>query len=213
MKAGTTTRRNKKQDLTEREKAVLIWAIVEDCNDNGKIYLLSRSKDPSEYANGPTLTTTAARWMNQYKVQKFVEEQTAIYKLRLDKIKQEARAEALSGMEQTPPESAPVQDKKSDGAKDKKKDGETKPKEETQQITNIDFTNIENALQELNRLANQIPDAKSRADAITTIQKLIAQTRPEEDSSKEIQRFYTPLSCKGCVLYQKTAESQPEPEK
>lgn len=176
------------KDLTEREKAVIIWAIVTHCDNWPKIYILSRPNAPETYSEN-SLTRAAAKWKKLEKVSTFYREQSLFF-------------EAQKQSQQQPTTNAP--------GTDGKRDGETKPGNEEEKKpapTKIDFTETQNALQELNRLANEIQDPKARADAIQAIQKLINQTRTDDETGPEIQRFYTSLRCRDCVLYQQARKS------
>ena len=183
------------KDITEREKAVIIWALVTGCQDWQKIYLLSRPNDPSTYST-KNLATACSKWKHSARIERFTEEQRAALEAR-----ERAIIQAHAGTDESDPET------------ETETDGETKTENSQSKKRNtakIDFTDTARALEELNRLANDIQDPIKRADAIQAIQKLKAQTATEEDTGPEIQRFYTPLRCQSCQLYK---NAQPQPEK
>lgn len=179
-------------DLSEREKAVILWAIVTDCNDWQKIYLLSRPNDPSTYSE-KNIAGAASKWKHSAKVEKYTEQARENWRNKIESFRLAADNAGNS----------PGQD---EGGQDETKPGngeEKKPKP-----AKIDFTDTQNALQELNRLANDIADPTKRADAIQAIQKLINQTKTEDETRPDLQRFYTPLSCRGCKLYEEAQKAQ-----
>jgi len=172
------------RELNQIEKAVIIWAIVTGCKDWNKIYLLAKGKDPdTDETNKKTLREYASKYKHTAAVVDFYREQENIFALKYDAARAAENAAGMDGGQD-------------DGGNETGKDGTQKPK-----AAKIDFTETQNALQELNRLANEIQDPKARADAIQAIQKLIAQTRTDDETGPEIQRFYTSLRCKDCQLY------------
>ena len=115
----------KRQDLTEREKAILIFGIVTDCHDWKKLYILSREQ-PLKTTSAGNIATAASRWKYQSKVKKFVEEQTALFKAKADAIRNEANAAGNDGG--------------TDPDQETQTDGETKTKKaKEEKRLNIDF--------------------------------------------------------------------------
>lgn len=179
----------KVRELTKREKAAIIYGIVTGCKDWNEIYLIARSPDPEHDATTKkTLREYASKWKHTAAVVQFYNEQAEIYRLKFD-----AAAAAT----------AALPDAEGGGGGGNETD---KPGKRGGKNPKIDFTETANALQELNRLANEIQDPKARADAIQAIQKLIAQTKTESDAGAEIHRFYTSLRCRDCVLYKRSKE-------
>lgn len=191
MEKNTPSKKNSvklsNKDLTDREKAVIIWAVVTHCGDWRKIYLLSRPNDPSTYSE-KSLTRIVSKWKQLLKVKIFYEEQTAFYN-------------AVRPAQQTQPATAGT---------DEERAKETKPKnetDETQTAPDVDVINTQNALQELNRNFNLIKDPVKRADVIMSIQKIVQQQKSEAENGPDIQRFYTPVACRDCVLYREARQS------
>ena len=170
--------------LTSREEAAIIWGIVTDCQDWKKIYVLARCTDPDDPKTHPKhIDATASRWKHTFAVESFYNNQKLILQAKYN-IAQAAEIEKKS---------------EAGGMTEGREEEEEETKSgKRQKIT--DFSDTKVALAELNRLANLIPDAKAKADAITTIQKLVIQTKTES-GEKDIQRFYTPLTCRECAIY------------
>ena len=181
------------KDITEREKAVIIWAIVTGCEDWKKIYLLSRPNDPSTYS-ATNIATACSKWKHSAKIERFTDEQRAFFEAQ----KKAQTARTRPGETDPETETETAGETKTENSQTKKRNS-----------TNLDFTDTARALEELNRLANEIQDPIKRADAITAIQKLKAQTQTEDENGPEIQRFYTPLRCQACQIYK---NAQPDPE-
>lgn len=184
------------RELNSLEKAVIIWAIVTGCKDWNKIYLLAKGKDPdTDETSKKTLREYASKYKHTAAVADFYREQENIFTLKYDAAR---AAEAAAG---------------NDGEETEEGNETGKPGAKKAKRPQIDFTETANALQELNRLANEIQDPKARADAIQAIQKMMAQTQSDEDKGPEIQRFYTSLRCKDCILYQQARESDENGQK
>ena len=180
------------RELTKREKAAIIYGIVTGCQDWNEIYLLAKSPDPDhDETNKKTLREYASKWKHTAAVVQFYNEQNDIFTLKYDAARA-AAANAGNSEEET-------EEGNETGKQENKK----------RKTAEIDFTTTDNALKELNRLANEIQDPKARADAIQAIQKLITATRQEAENGPDIQRFYIPVACRSCKLYE---EAQKAPE-
>lgn len=179
----------KRQDLTEREKAVIIWGIVTGCKDWKKIYLLSRENAPDSYSEKNT-ATAASRFKLSAKVQKFVQEQRSIFAAKADQIRNEAGT--AGGID---PET--------------ETDGETKPGKAAKiKKIGVDFTNTEEQLKYLAGKADEvITDEKQRFEIIKLITEIQKRTQTDDGPGADMQRFYTSLRCRDCVLYQQARES------
>ena len=181
----------KRQDLTEREKAVIIWGIVTGCKDWKKIYLLSRENPPSSYSEKNT-ATAASRFKLSAKVRDFVQEQNAIFAAKADQIRNEAGT--TGGTDTETDTDSNGETKTGNTAKNKK--------------IGVDFTNIDEQLKYLAGKADEvITDDKQRFEIIKLIADIQKRTASEEGPNAEIQRFYTSLRCRDCVLYQQARES------
>lgn len=184
----------KRQDLTEREKAILIFGIVTDCHDWKKLYILSREQ-PLKTTSAGNIATAASRWKYQSKVKKFVEEQTALFKAKADAIRNEANAAGNDGG--------------TDPDQETQTDGETKTKKaKEEKRLNIDFTNLDSQLKYLSDKADQvITDDRQRFEIIKLIADIQKRTATEDGPQTDIQRFYTPVACRDCVLYREARQS------
>ena len=177
-------------DLTDRQKAVLTWAAAERIENWQAIYILSSDK-PVKSFEGRYLVSQVSNWKRQDKVQSF-------YRLQVAKF----RAGEISGPAET------LQNKGDfDGVKDENEEiigeGGESPKNglKTAKKGKIDYLDRKQLLSELNRLANNLTDIKQRTDIIKIIADL-AKMKESDAKSVDIRRFYLPLSCGSCELYQ-----------
>lgn len=185
--------------LTEREKAVISWAVAYNVTDWNKIYLLSRLNNPDDYTTTTqNFHSTVSDWKLSYKVKSYYLQARHEY---------EARIAAAVQLQREEDEKALV--KQNGTSKD---GGEGKGGGEGNSVSSSknakkDYTDVGSALAELNNLANKIDDAKAKADAIIAIQKLASQILTPADTHRdEIKRFYLALRCQDCELYRKAAE-------
>lgn len=65
----------------------------------------------------------------------------------------------------------------------------------------VNFTNRNELLDYLNKAANEITDPKRQTEYIKMIAELL-QFKDENKKDNNIQRFYTPITCQNCALYQ-----------
>ena len=70
-----------------------------------------------------------------------------------------------------------------------------------------DYTNLDEFLAAANRMANTLEDEKDKQFYLKTIADLMRFKEGSQDKNQDIQRFYTPLLCRECPLYQKESES------
>ncbi len=191
----------KLQDLTEREKAIIIYAIVTDCRDWRKIYMLSREKKPAADYSEKNIAAAASKWKLSAKVAKFVMEQKAIFEAKAAALKAQAVEEAKKAGTLNNETGGKEMDDESenfpeyDGRETKEGKGRKK------NANDIDFTNREQLLAFLNQQANTIADAKQKTDYIKMIADLVRMKDADNAASLDIQRFYTPVTCHLCPLY------------
>lgn len=190
-------------DLTDRQKAVLTWAAAENIENWQTIYILSSDK-PVKSFEGRYLVSQVSNWKRQDKVQSFYRLQVAKFR------KQEEEAESWRKL-QAGEISGPVETSQNkgdfSGVKDENEEsigeGSESPKNGLKTAKNgkIDYLDRRQLLSELNRLANNLTDIKQRTDIIKIIADL-AKMKESDAKSADIRRFYLPLNCGCCELYQ-----------
>ena len=79
-----------------------------------------------------------------------------------------------------------------------------------EELNQVDFTNKEEFIKYLNGAANRVQDDKLRNDLLKMLSDhLDFKDEQKRDDSSQVQRFYLPLRCQDCKLYQsKLTESE-----
>lgn len=126
------------------------------------------------------LRSSASRWRRNPAVEQYLKNVAEMDELRIgERLKIElAKRENL-------PEVAPIVDK----------------------FGGIDFTDVNQFIQFLNSQANTISDERDKREYLKMLADLLRFKEGSQDKGQDIQRFYTPLQCKDCVLYKKEKEA------
>lgn len=83
------------------------------------------------------------------------------------------------------------------------------PDESEEYERKIDYTNKAEFIQYLNDAANRITDDKLKNDILKMLSDhLDFKDENKRDEASKVQRFYMPLRCQDCVLYQQSASSE-----
>jgi hypothetical protein len=83
---------------------------------------------------------------------------------------------------------------------------ETEPRKGATKKANTeqtDFLNRDEFLKFLNTRANEITDDKLRNDILKMLSDNMRYKESEKEGETEIQRFYTPITCENCPIYNK----------
>jgi hypothetical protein len=168
------------QDLTLSEKVAICGLVCGVVDNWADCYLIGAGKYGDLSVNRNNLRPTVSRWKNSAKVVKEYEKQMAEFA---------TRAKSLS-----------ISDNSGEGEKLTSCDNKEHTKNGKR--TQIDYTRPENQRTLLNDLINTADDQKDKLDALKTI---IQAQKDDKQAAKDnqIQRFYSPLRCSGCPLYQK----------
>jgi hypothetical protein len=168
------------QDLTLSEKVAICGLVCGVVDNWADCYLIGAGKYGDLSVNRNNLRPTVSRWKNSAKVVKEYEKQMAEFTTRI---------------KGNPLNSGNSEDEKrlSEGDKEHTKNGKR---------AQIDYTRPENQRTLLNDLINTADDQKDKLDALKTI---IQAQKDDRQAAKDnqIQRFYSPLRCSSCPLYQK----------
>nr|DAL57476.1 MAG TPA_asm: hypothetical protein [Caudoviricetes sp.] len=203
--------------LSDREKICVTFAALQEITgvkiNWAQIYAQSRNKQIDAITNNPK-PNSVSLWKNTASVANFFaasveninnfinrEIEKARNKL-LDEIEQQANATGCSSGDLTT-EIQPTDNSTRDRL------GETlsRIRRKNSGIAE-DFTERENLINALNELAINAKDSREKIDTL----KIIADLQRFKDLAKqednEIKRFYMPLKCSDCVLYQKAKAKQ-----
>ena len=165
---------------SEREKAILfVLAAGQLAGGWKEAFILSSQKAEKDVTNQKNITTSAERWRRRPEILKEYENALkAVQELKEEngpRPDDETRAQLAGDSNRTRP------------AKDGK----------------VDYYNPENQRRTINAIIDKAQDdPKTQLDAIKAIQQTQRDDR-QAAKDNQIQRFYTPVTCKICPLYQK----------
>lgn len=164
---------------SDREKAILfVLAAGQLAGGWKEAFILSSQKSEKDVTNQKNIATSAERWRRRPEILKAYE-----YAL---KAVEELKDEGKTAEDGTGPQLAGDSNR-------------TKPAKPGR----IDYYNPENQRKTINAIIDKAQDdPKTQLDAIKTIQQTQRDDR-QAAKDNQIQRFYTPVTCKICPLYQK----------
>ena len=169
-------------NLTPAEKAALYLHVLEDVNDWKELYKIAVGEYKFNLLADNTKNKYVTTWKNSPRIKKGVDEIKIYFHAKTQEIKQNAILEAQQ-----------VETKPTQGE-------QPKPAAPAQNAVN--FLNPDEFLQFANCQANEIQDEKERREYLKMIANLM--NYKESDSAEiEIQRFYTPILCETCEIYNK----------
>lgn len=165
------------ENLTELERAAIIFHIFGGCKDRKILYQIANGENKVNKLKPSSLDVMCGNWYRSHKIQSAIK--------YFESLKQENEKEIiknyLSGIE-------------TEATKETK---ENTPNE------NTNFLDRDEFLQFLNDRANQITDDKLRNDILKMLSDNLRYKDTERDENNEIQRFYTPVNCENCTIYNK----------
>ena len=152
--------------LTEREKAVLRYAVAYGEKSPSVLYRLAYPGREEDAPKPSAIAATASRWYHSDRVAMFMRDERAALDARLELIRQNAVNEY-----------------------------KTKTALTLEEETGLpDYTLPANQVREINRIINASTDAKDKLDALKLL--IAQQKNDGEAAqTQQVQRFYTPLSC------------------
>lgn len=204
--------------LSDREKICITFAALQKIIgvkiNWAQIYAQSRNKQIDAITNNPK-PNSVSLWKNTANVANFFaasveninnfikrEIEKAKTKL-LDEIEQQANATGSSSGDLT----SEIQLGIDNSTRDRLGETLSRIRRKNSGIAE-DFTERENLINALNELAINAKDSREKIDTL----KIIADLQRFKDLAKqednEIKRFYMPLKCSDCVLYQKAKAKQ-----
>lgn len=165
------------ENLTELERAAIIFHVFGGCKDRKILFQIAEGENRVNRLNENSLKTTCNTWFNSHKIQSGIK--------YFSTLKQDHETEIINkyiaGLETET----------------------TKPHEPTKIDDNVNFLDRDEFLQFLNSRANEIKDDKLRNDILKMLSDNLRYKDTERDENNEIQRFYTPITCENCEIYQR----------
>lgn len=200
--------------LSDREKICITFAALQEVTEKkinwAQIYAQSRNKQFDELAKNPNAAAVSV-WKNSAEVKNFFSGSVESIKNFINREIEKEKNKLLDEIEQQA--NATGEDGETSGDFPGNSPGNSlnetlsKIRRKNSGIAE-DFTERENLITALNDLANSAKDSREKIDTL----KIIADLQRFKDQAKqddnEIKRFYMPLKCSECVLYQKAKAKQ-----
>ena len=165
------------ENLTELERAAIVFHVFGGCKDRKILYQIANGENKVNKLKPTSLDVMSGNWFRSHKIQSAIK--------YFESLKQQQETEIinkyLSGLETET----------------------TKGTKESTQNEKTNFLDRDEFLKFLNDRANQITDDKLRNDILKMLSDNLRYKDTERDENNEIQRFYTPVMCENCTIYQK----------
>lgn len=200
--------------LSDREKICITFAALQEVTEKkinwAQIYAQSRNKQFDELAKNPNAAAVSV-WKNSADVKIFFSNSVEAIKNFINREIEKEKNKLLDEIEQqanaTGNDNGTSRNCQEDNLNDRLNETLSKIRRKNSGIAE-DFTERENLITALNNLANSAKDSREKIDTL----KIIADLQRFKDQAKqddnEIKRFYMPLKCSECVLYQKAKAKQ-----
>ena len=173
--------------LTEREKIALHYHVLTSYDNWAVLYAISHPNKDIKGLTPKSLNTYISKWKKSAAVQDCIKEYQYI-----ERCKEEERRK-----NEPEPET---------------RDITVAPKREVSPAGSgfVNLLDRDTFLQEINKGANSATDEKDKREYLKMISDNLRYKDNETGENNEIQRFYTPLTCQNCVLYQNQKDKKPE---
>lgn len=169
------------ENITTRERAALLLHVLESFNNQIEIYKIAEDPERLNRLKDSTIKKQSSIWFNTPRIQ------DAIRLIRLEQVRKEEKI-------------------KQDYINSLESCQDTEEAEKIKKIQDTEKTNFldrDEFLSFLNKRANQITDDKLRNDILKMLSDNLRYKDTERDENNEIQRFYTPVVCSDCSIYNK----------
>lgn len=167
------------KELTESEKAAIVYHVYTGCKDRKKLYEIAYGPEKVNKLKENSLPVILSKWYNSHKIQdgiRLYQEQKKIDEKRI--IEEHERSQEIEST-----------------------NGTTKPPTAEQ----INFLDPEEFLKHANQVANSCKDEKERRNWLEMIAKLMNYKDQNDGENTEIKRFYIMKTCENCEIYAKCA--------
>lgn len=161
------------KNITLREKAAIIFTIITGIDDGFTLYTIARGENNHKNRES---------YLRNGNILKHKEHIQLYYKEAENIINNYIR-------------------KRLDGNNNLIEHGEINEKD-TFTLKNINFTNPEEFISYLNDQANNLPDERDRREYLKMLSDLLRFKEGSKSNMDDIQRFYTPVNCQNCAIYQ-----------
>lgn len=165
------------ENLTELERAAIIFHVYGGCKDRKILYQIAYGENKVNKLKATSLDVMCGNWFRSHKIQSGIK-----YFLTL---KQDHETEIIN--------------KYIEGLETETTNQDEKQKNNLK----TNFLDRDEFLQFLNDKANSIQDDKLRNDILKMLSDNLRYKDTERDENNEIQRFYIPITCENCTIYQR----------
>lgn len=167
-------------ELNPKEIAAILLHLIERTPDRPTLFEIAEGENRANKlrAKENSLKVTATRWYKSHKIQEGIK----YYANFLEEIKAKAVQDYINS---------------SAGETETREPAKAKPEPEK-----VNFLNPDEFLKFANSQANEIQDEKERREYLKMIANLMNYKEGDQEQT-DIQRFYTPVTCLDCAIYNK----------
>ena len=165
------------KDLTPAQQAAIYLHVVGEFNDWPELFQIAEGAERYNKLTDKSKRQTVSKFKLSDVINEGIQELRYILTLKEKKIREDERRIYETETRKTE-EGEPINEK-------------------------TNFLDRDEFLQFLNDRANQITDDKLRNDILKMLSDNLRYKDTERDENNEIQRFYTPVTCENCSIYQK----------
>lgn len=160
------------KEISQSEKAAIYYHLVGRCDNWAELYKIAKGEEAYTRLTKASQEASVSKWKNSEKIQTALKETAYL----LQKEREEIEARAVQNYRERPAE------------------GE-------ESLSDVNFLDRDEFLAYLNKQANRIQDEKTRNDTLKMISDNLRFKDMEKDKSEEEMRFYVPMTCHECPLY------------
>ena len=166
-------------ELTEKEKAAILLYLIEGTTERAILYEISEGENKANKLrpNRNSFSVTCSKWFRSHRIQAGIEYYTNL----LDQIKNKAVQDYVNSSGDT--------------------EGTTREQKKVNS-NDVNFLNPDEFMKFANERANEITDEKERREYLKMIANLMNYKESDQEQT-DIQRFYTPVLCESCEIYNK----------
>lgn len=172
-------------ELTEREKAAIYYYVFGGCDNWQIIHAIAKKGDFEIGKHPKSAAKMAYDWKNRPKVAEFLKDTQTLKAVQETENAKRKADEIIKGLE----------------AERDKEHNESGKGKQARQI--VDFSNPQERRKQYNTIINNAgDDPKTQLDALKVLEQLQKDDK-QAAKDNQIQRFYTPIKCRECPLYEK----------
>lgn len=163
--------------LNEQEEAAICFHVLGGCNDKSMLFRIACGVDRYNRLTNKSKLVSVSKWYNSTKIQEGIKNYRTIQERKANELKNEILAD--------------LETETTEGTKG------------NEFIDKINFLDRDEFLKFLNDRANKITDDKLRNDILKMLSENLRYKDSDNNEVQEIQRFYTPVNCENCEIYNK----------